>query len=92
VAAIEGNHDVRVESFGEGDDGGVRSPEREVGILLNERGDAQPIFGMRSFDLVAAQAAQKACFGDWAATFFDEIGRLGHNHCGDDQSNVRTLE
>ena len=61
-----GDHDIRLEPLGEGDDRGVGAAEREVGVLLDELGDARPVLGRGCLDVERRESSQEVRLDAWA--------------------------
>ncbi len=74
------------------DDRGVGAAEREVGVLLDESGDAMEVFAGGTFDVESPHAGQKRGFGCRAEAAADEVGGLGHDEGGHDEAQVATRE
>ena len=92
VAAVQGDDHIRIESFSKCNDRGIRSTQREVGVLLNQLGDALPIIGMRNFDVELTQAAQESSFSSRASPLLNEIRRLSNHHRRDNEPKIRPSE
>lgn len=63
VTAVQGNDDFGPHALGQRDDGGVRAPERKIGILIYKISDSRPILSHGRLDVEALKTPQEAGLG-----------------------------
>ena len=67
VAAVDGGHGVRTESFGSRNHRGVDSAKRHIAVGVNQFGDAQPITRCHRLrnQVSGSEIAQEPHLGPW---------------------------
>lgn len=61
MAVVEGDNEVRIESFCEDYDGSVDSPEWEVTVTLDQRGDWFPLLRKGRLNIEIDESAEERC-------------------------------
>ncbi len=94
VPTIECGDARDVETFGNGDDGGIDQAESEIGVSLDELGSpAQVSTGYRlEDDLTRSQPTEERRFRLWTTGPLDHLADLDHNGCRDDEGDDGPLQ
>ncbi|MEA2642333.1 MAG: hypothetical protein QOF51_3727 [Chloroflexota bacterium] len=92
MAAVERDHDVRVQALGERDHRSVRSTQRKVRILQYKLADSRPIVRPRALDVVCLEPGEKRCLGAWSPSAANEVAYLGNGERRDDKGEITSLE
>lgn len=89
---VEGHDEVRPQSFRQGNDRGVGSTERKIGVALHELSDPGPVLGERTLDVEALEAAEEASLGLSSTPALDEVGDFSHTEGRNHEMQVGLLE
>lgn len=92
VAAIERDHQVGPEAFRERDDGSISAAQREVGVLLDEIGDAGPVLRTGGLDVEIPKAPQERGLNKRSKSTSEQVRHLGDNEGRHDQVQISALE
>jgi hypothetical protein len=84
VTPVQGRDLGDAESFGEADDGGVHRAQRQVRVLVHERGSAGVVGRLEIDDLevAGAERAQERCLGIRALAGGEQLADLDDNRGG----------
>lgn len=86
VAVVEGEDERRVEALGEGDHRGVDAAEREVGVALDQLGDAGVVLGNERLDVLAAKRPPEGSISRGPEAFGNQLSSLDGNRSRNDEA------
>jgi len=91
MPAVQSDDNLGPETLGQGDHGGVRTPERKIDVLLDEFADPWPILGDRCLDVEVFKPTEETGLGRGASTALDQVGGLGDTERRNDEAETRRL-
>lgn len=87
VPPVESGDLMDTKALSDGDHGGVRRSQREVGVAFDQLGHTREVgtgeFGEYKF--AGSERAQELCLSDWADSGLDHVADLGYYRAGYEQ-------
>jgi hypothetical protein len=92
VAEVQGDNEVGVQPFGQGDYRCIGAAEREIRVLCDQGSDSGPVLGEGRLNVKLGKAGEEGGFRRWAKVFTGQVGGFGYNQRRNDQVEIRTAE